>query len=222
MNYKPKTAAEIIVIVCAVLGLTAIGLTIHWAFKEEAKKVESKVDVVAPTDPTIVTREFAEKVMARCQAKLSDTKRAILTEQLVRVAHQRFDKEENRQAYLALLCIESGFNQSAKSPVGATGIAQLMPKFAADFARLCGYQGIDEGDIMDTEVNLNLGACFFNHLIKETGNVYISMAAFNGGLAGATVKNLKALKGGGPVESVNYVNRISVLREDIKNEMEKK
>lgn len=214
MKYTTKLAVALAVIIAL-----AIAAAIFWAYKVESNKVATPVAaVVDPVDPTLVTREFTEKVLTRCQAKLSATKRAILTEQLVRVTHQRFEKEENRQAYLALLCIESGYNQGAKSPVGATGIAQLMPKYAADFAKLCGYSGIEDGDILDTEVNLNLGACFFKSLIDQTGNVYIAMAGYNGGASGTTVKNLKALKGGGPQETADYVNKIAVLKEEIINE----
>lgn len=215
-----KLTTNILVYVLALLGVIGIGSGVYYAYnveKEKAEVVKIAEPVPEPVDPTLVTRDFVTKVLIRCQAKLSDTKRAILTDQLVRVTHQRFEKEENRQAYLALLCIESGYNQSAKSPVGATGVAQIMPKFAADFARLCGYKDIDPNDILDTEVNIQIGACLFRHLIEETGNVYIGMAAYNSGLGGTTTKNLKALKGGGPPETINYVNKIAVLKEEIRN-----
>lgn len=212
-----KYTKLILTVLTPILIMLVTSLAIK-VYIDKLPKAEVSVAQAVPVDPTLVTRDFAEKVMVRCKAKLSDTKRSILTDQLVRVTHQRFDKEENRQAFMALLCIESGFNQAARSPVGATGIAQLMPKYAADFAKLCGYQTLDDGDILDTEVNLQLGSCFFAHLIKETGNVYISMAAFNGGLSGATTKALKQLKAGGPIETVNYVNRITVLKEDVRNE----
>lgn len=200
-----------------ILGFTGLLGGVGEYLKLKYPKVEVKEPEVV-VDPQVVTREFADKVMSRCRATLSPTRREILTSQIVRVTHQRFTKEEDRQAFMALLCIESGFNPLAKSPVGATGVAQLMPQYGQEFAKLCGYEGVDTADIQDTEVNLQLGSCLFNHLIKETGNVYIAMAAYNSGLQGATTKNLKALKGGGSPETINYVNRIAVLKESVKNE----
>jgi len=213
MSYKKLTLTVLLPLLIVLMSSLAIKKYIDSIPKGTTVIVAPE----APVDPLLVTRAFAEKVMVRCQAKLSDTKRAILTEQLVRVTHQRFDKEENRQAFMALLCIESGFNQSAKSPVGATGIAQLMPKYAESFAQLCGYKTVDPSDILDTEVNIQLGSCLFQHLITETGNVYVALAAYNSGLGGTTTKNLKQLKAGGPVETVSYVNRIAVLKEDVNN-----
>lgn len=219
MSYKPKTAAEYIVYISCILILAAIGLTIKWAFDEEAKKVETKPTVEAvPVDPTATTRDFADKVMTRCKATLSQGRREILIGQLVRVVHQRFDKEENRQAFMALVCIESGFNPNAKSPVGAVGLSQVMPAYATEFAKLCGLGPVTADDLGDAETNLTLGACYFNHLLTTLGNSYLAIASYNGGPASAAVKNLRSLKGGGNEETTNYINKVGYLKEEILND----
>lgn len=209
MKYTTKIA-----LVIAAILITLMGFAVRWAFVEEGRKQTTNTELVAPeasADDTLTTREFTVKLMKRCNAKLSEARTEVLLDQLVRVVHQRFDNTDDRQAFLMLLCIESAFNQEAKSPVGALGIAQLMPQYAQGFAKLCGYGTLDAKDIQDTEVNLHLGACLFKDLLKVTGNTYLAAASYNAGGASASVKNLKDLKAAVP-ETANYVAKLAILK----------
>lgn len=197
--------------------LLAIGGGVYWAYQVEKDKalVKTEAPVVVPAvDTTLVTKEFAQKLVKRCNAKLSVAREGILIGQIVRVTHERFKTEEDRQAFMMILCIESAYNQEAKSVVGAVGIAQIMPQYIEEFAKLCGYTGIDIKDLYDTEVNLTLGACLFNHLLQETGNTYLAAASYNAGMSSSSVKNLKGLKAAVP-ETANYVAKIAVLKGDL-------
>jgi hypothetical protein len=172
-------------------------------------------EIPAPPVPA-VTGEFITDMMTRCGAGLSAAKTAILRDQILRVIHTRVEGVEAQQAFVYILCIESKYQQKARSPVGAVGIAQIMPKFANDFAKMCALGDIQPDDIQDTEVNLHLGACLFNKLVKDSGNIFLAAAMYNAGAASSSVKNLKALVN--PVhETAGYIAKVAYL----KAEMEK-
>ncbi|MBB3236996.1 hypothetical protein FHS20_003893 [Phyllobacterium endophyticum] len=78
----------------------------------------------------------------------------------------------NENEFLALVYQESRFNPCAKSRVGATGLAQLMPGTAAEL-------GVDEHNI---EENLRGGARYYKQqLWRYNGNVALALAAYNSG-----------------------------------------
>lgn len=73
--------------------------------------------------------------------------------------------------FLRLVQQESGWNPSAVSPKGATGLAQLMP----DTARLLRV------DINDPEENLEGGARYLRMMYDRFGSWRLALAAYNAG-----------------------------------------
>lgn len=73
--------------------------------------------------------------------------------------------------FLRLVQQESGWNPSAVSPKGATGLAQLMP----DTARLLRV------DIDDPEENLEGGARYLRMMYDRFGSWRLALAAYNAG-----------------------------------------
>ena len=86
----------------------------------------------------------------------------------------------------AVMREESRFRPYVKSPVGAVGLLQLMPKTAQYVGRQNKLHFRDS-DLINPELNLHLGTKYLNSLQKTfKGNLYYTLAAYNGG--GSNVK----------------------------------
>ena len=96
--------------------------------------------------------------------------------------------------FLRMIQQESGWNETAKSPKGAKGLAQLMPETAQNL-------GVD---IDDPEDNLDGGARYLRMMYDRFGTWQLALAAYNAGPQ-AVEKH-----GGIPPfdETVNYVKAI--------------
>lgn len=214
---KYATVSWAISVLC-VAGLSAV--TVLYAAGQEEQVVASATPqrFVGPPPPTAQEQReaFIGRVMDLCNFKASEAKRAILTQQIGRVLADKFPQREQGEAFVSLLCIESRFDQSAKSVVGATGIGQLMPTSAPHFARECGYGELGPNDTQDTEVNLRLGACFFSQLLVQfNGNTALALAGYNSGAGSSTTRKLAQL-GTGAEETSGYLSKHYVLSEKLR------
>lgn len=176
----------------------------------------------APAVPAIPSeRLYIQKVMDACGAKMSEAKRNILSEQIRTVADQIFDSNpENKRWFYILICIESRFNNDAKSTVGATGLTQVMPKYAPEFAKSCGLGAIDPKDITDSQINLLVGACRFKELMAYySGDPTLALAAYNSGMDSQTVrKTASSDVRNANQETIGYLAAAFVLQQKLLNE----
>jgi soluble lytic murein transglycosylase len=86
----------------------------------------------------------------------------------------------------AIMRQESSFDPGARSPVGATGLLQLMPATARDEAGRLGLAGFAVADLERLEPNLHLGAAHLERLIEfMDGERVAAIAAYNAGVAPA-------------------------------------
>ena len=120
----------------------------------------------------------------------------------------------------ALILQESYYNPRAKSPVGATGLMQLMPPTAKEHAQRLGVR-YSPSRLEDPDFNTRLGTYHLRMLINMfQGNEYLAIASYNGG-QGNVLKWRRAAPGK-PIdefiesipfqETRNYVKRITMLR----------
>lgn len=78
---------------------------------------------------------------------------------------------------LSLIRQESVFNPFARSPVGARGLMQLMPKTAQRFRRSVG-----DNQLVNPAINIDIGTKYFTNLMKRyDGNLVYVLAAYNAG-----------------------------------------
>ena len=105
----------------------------------------------------------------------------------------------------AVFTVESNFNQGSISRSGAIGIAQLMP----DTAAMIGVDPYDE------QSNIYGGIAYLAQQLSTFGEDYVlAEAAYNAGPGAVEAA------GGVPyyTETINYVNTVENVREDIWNE----
>jgi soluble lytic murein transglycosylase-like protein len=80
----------------------------------------------------------------------------------------------------ALIAVESGFNEKARSPKGAVGLMQLMPATAERFMPKGSKQGVAER-LAEPHTNISVGAHLMAVLLKRHRRVDIALAAWSAG-----------------------------------------
>ncbi|MGB8953827.1 MAG: lytic transglycosylase domain-containing protein [Tumebacillaceae bacterium] len=82
----------------------------------------------------------------------------------------------------ALIRVESKFDASNTSHVGAVGLMQLMPETADWIAQQSGIPYHGEQDLSNPETNIKLGTWYIAYLTKQyQGNSVMAVAAYNAG-----------------------------------------
>lgn len=129
-------------------------------------------------------------------------------------------RENELSPYLVMALIhqESAFNAKARSPVGATGLMQLMPATGRELGKL---RGILDLRLENPDVNVDLGTSYLRKLIDLLGgSVELAVAGYNGGPYRIKKwreqdrrKPLDEFLEGLPLsETRNYVKRVTMLR----------
>lgn len=165
-------------------------------------------------------RIYVQKVMDACGAKMSSARRIVLSEQIRMVGESMFPIEAERKWFYLLVCIESRFNNQARSTAGAVGLTQVMPKYAPEFAKACGLGELDPADLADSQVNLLVGACRFKELmVHYFGDPTLALAAYNSGQDSPTVRKAATsdIRTGHP-ETVGYLAAAFVMEQRLEKE----
>lgn len=77
---------------------------------------------------------------------------------------------------------ESAFSEDIKSPVGATGLMQLMPKTAKYMSRKISRKNTSYKKLTQAENNIELGSAYLSYLNdKYKGNKVLATASYNAG-----------------------------------------
>lgn len=95
----------------------------------------------------------------------------------------------DRALLYAIMHQESVFNVRAKSPAGARGLMQLLPRTANLMVRGRPFSGVRRDRLFQPELNLAIGQKFVLHLLNNEqiqGNLFLLTAAYNAGLGRVT------------------------------------
>lgn len=88
------------------------------------------------------------------------------------------------QSYaMAIARQESAWNPKARSPVGASGLMQIMPATAAHTVKMFALPGYSsQSQLLDPDMNINIGTRYLQYVYQQFGNnrIYAS-AAYNAG-----------------------------------------
>ncbi len=79
---------------------------------------------------------------------------------------------------------ESVFDRTAKSPVGARGLMQIMPKTGQQIARELNEQWQSDNSLFNPDVNVKYGTYYYKQLLNRfNGHFALATAAYNAGPA---------------------------------------
>ena len=95
---------------------------------------------------------------------------------------KKYANEYNVDEYLiyAIIKAESNFKQDAVSHRGAKGLMQLMYSTAEDIAKRINVN-LNEDNILEPDININLGTKYISMLIQKYNNTNLALAAYNAG-----------------------------------------
>ncbi len=95
---------------------------------------------------------------------------------------EKYSKEYDVDKYLiyAIIKAESNFDKDAVSNKGAKGLMQLMDSTAEEVASQINMK-LNENDILDANININLGTKYISILIKKYNNINLALTAYNAG-----------------------------------------
>ena len=206
--------ALLVTVAAAQVVAVGTGKTVHADQPRTVRELAARVATSEPVGqiPALVVAAPVKIAKARTAAKAPARKSAAdrklaAAEELARKYRQRGFKVSPslaRQIHAAavanridpkvafgLVRTESGFKNSATSPVGAIGLTQLMPATARWLQR-----GVTRSDLRNPEVNLRIGFRYLRELIdKYEGDTELALTAYNRG-PGTVDRVLK--RGGNP------------------------
>ena len=93
------------------------------------------------------------------------------------------DKGISKSYAMAIARQESAWNPKVRSPVGATGLMQIMPGTATHTVKMFNIPGYTSANqLLDPETNINIGTNYLQYVYQQFGNnrIYAS-AAYNAG-----------------------------------------
>ncbi|WP_301859501.1 lytic transglycosylase domain-containing protein [uncultured Megasphaera sp.] len=82
----------------------------------------------------------------------------------------------------SVILVESKFNETASSHVGAYGLMQIMPDTAEWIADKMNLTEFTPDQLNDVQTNIRMGTWYLAYLLKEyDGNKILALAAYNAG-----------------------------------------
>lgn len=96
---------------------------------------------------------------------------------------ERYSEERDLDPFLVkgLIQAESSFRSDAVSPVGASGLMQIMPNTGAWLAELMGIS-FEPSDLFNPAYNIRMGTFYLRRLINTFEHVDTALAAYNAGM----------------------------------------
>lgn len=128
------------------------------------------------------------------------------------------DKTITQSFAMAIARQESGWNPKVRSPVGASGLMQIMPATASDTVKRYNIAGYNSAaQLLDPETNISIGTAYLQHVFERFDNNRIfAAAAYN---AGPGRVNTWSANSAGKIDAVAFIESIpfSETRGYVKN-----
>ena len=114
----------------------------------------------------------------------------------------------------AIIKAESNFNANAVSNKEAKGLMQLMDSTAEELAKKSGIN-LKDNDILEPDVNINLGTKYISNLLDKYNNcTEIALAAYNAGSGNVDkwIKTGVIKSDGSDIENIPYKETNTYIR----------
>ncbi len=113
----------------------------------------------------------------------------------------------------ALIKAESNFKCNAVSTSNAKGLMQLMYPTAEEIANKNGIE-LTEENILEPDVNINLGTIYISELIEKYKSIEVALAAYNAGSGNVDkwIKNGIIKADGSDIEKIPYKETNTYVR----------
>jgi soluble lytic murein transglycosylase len=159
------------------------------AAAEFARRIEVWDRAINTADRTVGLHDFSVRFLAPYQSVF---------------AEQAKTNGLEEHWVLGLVRQESRFNTAARSPVGAAGLMQLMPRTAQWTARRMGMKDFSLKRVNEVDVNIALGTSYLRFVLDALdGSPVLAAAAYNAGPGRA-----RKWKGDRPLEGAIYAETI--------------
>lgn len=133
---------------------------------------------------------------------------------------EKYANEYNVDRYLifAVIKAESNFKKDAVSNKGAQGLMQLMYTTAVEISDRIGIT-VNKENILDPEININLGTKCISILIKKYNNIELALAAYNAGSGKVDdwIKNDILKSDGTNIENIPYKETNNYVRKIVRD-----
>ena len=129
---------------------------------------------------------------------------------------EQYGVEEN--LIYALIKAESNFNPNAVSHQNAKGLMQLMYSTAQELANKCQIN-LTEVNILDPDININLGTQYIATLLDKYECMEVALAAYNAGSGNVDkwIKNGVIKADGSDIENIPYKETNTYVRKIIRD-----
>ena len=212
----------LVVIFSRPLGISGM---VHQYFESRQKAAEELAAKVLLADALIQKEAqnqklklFIEDAIVVSGADLTEVQKNNIINALIRATEGTLATLEQREFYVSVIALESKFDKNAKSSKKAIGLAQILPKYAADFGKPCGINVSEDDDLYETDTNLMLGACLFKQLLNRVhNNTILALIAYNAGPESKAFKDLKALNNIENTETSSYAVKVTYLKTEVEN-----
>ncbi|MEE2679357.1 MAG: lytic transglycosylase domain-containing protein [Myxococcota bacterium] len=141
---------------------------------DHATQREADADAAARLDEIAAVRSELD----RRRTGLAPDEREALARAIVIEAHRH---HLDPALVMAVMHVESRFDNFALSPVGAMGLMQILPSTGKELAAKHGVSWYGPQTLFDPVVNVRLGVAYLKQLTDRFGNVSTALAAYNWG-----------------------------------------
>ena len=106
----------------------------------------------------------------------------VIIEELAEVIYEEATRfNQDPKFILALISIESSFQNRSVSERGAKGLMQIMPYVAQSLAQEIGIEWGGDRTLFDPFLNIRMGIYYLSQLVLDFDDIEIALAAYNCG-----------------------------------------